>query len=256
MTEYEEARQLSNSGKFQLAADRFNVLALESHDPLEKANYLIEEAECYRLLGEFDKANACVVTAKELARHDTIASAQIEFFKATLLVTQGKRVEGLEVLSAILKGGSNIFEGEEGRELYEQIQMQRGFTSMHLARYEDARPLLEEVVSYQPSSEYRSDIHCQLGRCYSELELYALAREQFQLVQGLGVSDDWASTYHYYFGRTLYQLKDFAAAKRELLLCLQSGTDGPPQSYVYKMLAATYRKLGEDQQARLYEESA
>lgn len=257
VTSYQEARNLFSSGRFQTAADCFKLLAFESNDSLEKANYLIEEAECYRQLGEFGKASTCVGAAKELANSDVIASAQIAFFAATLLVTQGKRDEGLQAMSTILREYSNkLLAGEAGRELYQQIQMQRGFTLMHLARYKEARPLLEEVTSFQLPSECRTDVHCQLGRCYSELGLHSLAKAQFLLAQELGVSDEWASTYHYYFGYALYEVKDFTAAKRELLLCLQSGTDGPPQSYVYKLLAATYRKLGEPEQARLYEESA
>jgi tetratricopeptide (TPR) repeat protein len=255
VTSYEEARKLSGSGRFQMAADHFRRLAFESDDSMEKANYLIEEAECLRLLGEFEKASTCVLTAKELVRGDVIASAQVEFFAATLLLTQNQRDDGLQALSTILKEYSNKLEGEEGRDLYKQIQMQRGFTSMHLGLYEDARPILEEVSLFEPPSQHGNDVHCQLGLCYFELGLYTLAREQFYLVRELGVSDEWASTYHYYFGYVFYKVEDFAAAKRELLLCLQSGTEDPPQSSIYKLLAATYRKLGEPKQARLYEQS-
>jgi len=47
-TSYAEASKLSGAGKFQLAADSFRSLAAQSDEPLKKANYLIEEAECRR----------------------------------------------------------------------------------------------------------------------------------------------------------------------------------------------------------------
>jgi len=256
MTRYEEAQDLSRSGKFAAAANRFRILASESTDPLEKANYLIEQAECHRQLGDFGKASECVARAKVLSAGDVIASAQIDYFAAILLIGQGSREEGLQALSTILTEYSGNFHSEDGRELYEQIQVQRGFTMMHLERYQEARTVLEEATSFKLPREWQSDVHCHLGRCCFELGLYPLAKQQFQLVQELGVRDEWASTYHYYFGYALYEVKDFNAAKRELLLCLQSGTDGPPQSYIHKLLAATYRKLGEPERARLYENSA
>jgi tetratricopeptide (TPR) repeat protein len=253
---YEEALNLSSSGKFQAAADSFRLLALRSSNLLEKANYLIEQAECYRQLGQFEKAGACAISARELTNNDRIGSAQVEYFMATLLIAQEKREEGLLALSTILRDYSKELEcDDDGRELYEQIQMQRGFALMQLARFADARPPLEEVCLSQPG-KCHPDVLCHLGHCYVELGLYAVAREQFQLVGELGVTDLWAPAYHYYFGYALYELKDFAAAKRELLICLQSGTHGPPESYVFKLLAAVHRKLGEPEQARLYEKSA
>jgi tetratricopeptide (TPR) repeat protein len=255
MITYEEARALANSGNLQKASEHFKLLALQSMDSSEKANLLIEEAECLRQLGEFENASASVAEAKQLVSNDEISSDQIDYFAATLLISQGKHEEAVRALSIISKKYSTALDGE-GRELYEQIQIQRGFALMHLLRYADARAVLEEVVLFQLSSEYQSDVHTHLGSCYFELGLYSLAREQFQIVQTLGVSDEWAPTYHYEFGYALYELREFQAAKRELLLCLQSGTDGPPQSYVYKLLAATYRKLGEPEQARLYQEAA
>lgn len=255
-TSYTEASKLSNAGKFQLAADSFRSLASQSNDPLEKANYLIEEAECHRHLMEFDKAAQCVTKARELAGSDVIASLQIRYFDATLLISQDRRKEGLDVLSMILKHHSKDLQQGEGRELYEKIQKQRGFTLMHLERYADARPVLEEVAAFAVSSNRESDVQCHLGRCYFELRLYAEARLQFQQAEIIGISDEWDSTFHYYWGYALYEEGEFAAARRELLLCLQSGASGPPTSYVYKLLAAICRKVGDGKQARIYEKSA
>jgi tetratricopeptide (TPR) repeat protein len=255
MITYEEARALVSSGDCRKASEHFKLLATRSKDSAEKANFLIERAECLRQLGEFENASAAVVEAKQLVGNDEISSDQIDYLAATLLIPQGKYEEGVRALLIISKKYSNTLDGE-GRELYEQAQIQCGFGLMSLGRYADARIILEEVVSFGLPSEYRRDVHSQLGSCYFELGLYSLAREQFQEVQALGVSDEWAPAYHYEFGFTLYELSEFAAAKRGLLLCLQSGTHGPRQSYVYKLLAATYRQLGDPEQARLYQEAA
>lgn len=255
-TSYTEASNLSNAGKFQLAADSFKSLASHSKEPLEKANYLIEEAECHRQLREFERASECVTKARELASSDVIASLQIRYFEATLLISQDKCEEGLDVLSTILRDHSKELQHGEGCELYEEIQIQRGFTLMHLERYADARPLLEEATTFALPANRRSDVQCHLGLCYFKLGFYADASLQFQQAETIGISDEWVSTFHYYWGYTLYEVGEFAVARRQLLLCLQSGASGPPRSYAYKLLAAICRKAGDRKQARMYEKMA
>jgi tetratricopeptide (TPR) repeat protein len=255
-TSYQDALKLSNAGRFRLAADSFRALATRSSDSLENANYLIEEAECYRRLKEYDKAAKCAAEAKALAKSDAMSCIQIEYFEATLLISQEEREEALDMLSRLLRDHPTDLTEGEGRALYEQIQVQRGLTLMHLERYADASPLLEEAATFELPASCRSEVLCHLGRCCFELGRYADAREQFQLAEVLGISDEWAATCRYYLGYSLYELGDFTAAKRQLILCLQSGTDGLPRSYVYKLLAAVCRKLGEREEARTYEKLA
>ena len=253
---YAEASKLSHAGKFQLAADGFRSLASQCDDPLEKANYLIEEAECRRRLTEYNEASRCVAEARNLVGDNAISGMQITYFEARLLVSQDKREEALDILSKILKDHPTDLENGEGRELYEQIQVQRGFALMHLERYAEASPLLEEVATFKLPADWRSDVLCHLGRCYFEFRRYADAREQLRQAKVLGINDGWSATYHYYLGYSLYELEDFAAARRELVLCLQSETHGPPQSYVYRLLAAVCRKMGDREEARMYEKLA
>lgn len=252
-TSYMEASKLSSVGKFQLAADSFRSLASQSDEPLEKANYLIEEAECRRRLMEYNEASRCAAEAKNLVGDDVVSCMQITYFEARLLASQEKREEALDMLSRLLRDHQKDLTEGEGRELYEQIQTQRSFTLMHLERFAEARPLLEEVTTFELPTDWRSDARCQLGRCYFEFRRYADAREQFQAAEALGISDEWATTCRYYLGYSLYELGDFTAARRQLILCLQSGTDGPPRSYVYKLLAAVCRKLGDREQAGIYD---
>jgi tetratricopeptide (TPR) repeat protein len=255
-TSYQDALKLSSTGRFRLAADSFRALASRSNDSLDRANYLIEEAECHRRLMEYDEAAKCVANAKDLAKGDVLSCMQINYFEATLLIAQEKREDALDILSRLLRDHpKDLIEGE-GRELYEQIQVARGLTLMDLERYADASPLLEEAATFVLPAGCRSEVLCHLGRCCCELGRYADAREQFQLAELLGISDEWAATCRYYLGYSLYKLGDFPTARRQLILCLQSGTDGPPRSYVYKLLAAVCRKLGERKEARTYEKLA
>jgi tetratricopeptide (TPR) repeat protein len=183
-------------------------------------------------------------------------SAETDLSRATALLEQGHREEGLQALASILVKYEDWLKTAEGRPLYEAIQVQRAFSLMHLQRNLEAKPLLEEATQFELDTKVRSDVHCHLGRCYHELALYALAREQFDRAKALGVSEEWQAVFHYYYGYTLYELKEFQRAKREFILCLQSGPSGPEPSLRYSMLAAASRKLGEHSEAAAFEQRA
>ena len=228
----------------------------DRNDPLYRIAILLQDANRQQSAGHFRDAELSIVEARRLAQGNTQALAEIDFFCALSLLEQDKRNDGVQALSAMLTQHKTWFNAPEGRDLYELIQVQRALSLIHLERKEEARPLLEEAVTFQLDSEARSNVHCHLGRCYHEASLYTLAREQFERADALGVSEEWKPSFHYYYGYTLYELKEFQRAKREFILCLQSGSPGPEESLRYGMLAATTRKLGEHSEARSYEKKA
>ena len=199
-----------------------------------------------------------------IANHDDIIdqysmderSTEKDFLRATRLLEQGQREEGLHVLASLLVQHEDWLKTAKGRPIYEAIQVQRAFSLMHLQKNLEAKPLLEEATRFDLDRETGSDVHCHLGRCYHELALYPEARAEFERANALGVSEEWQPVFHYYYGYTLYELKEFRQAKREFILCLQSGPSGPEPTLRYSMLAAVSRKLGENSEARSYDEKA
>jgi tetratricopeptide (TPR) repeat protein len=251
----ERARELYESGKFQQAIPHLKELECQSEDSLEKAGYLLDEASCHAGSGDPVEAERCINSARKLVGADPLASAKIDFLAATLLIEDGQREQGLEALSKTLQDRCSWLESTEGQELYERIQIQRGFTLVHLSKGAEGCPILEEAIFFKSiDDETKSDVHCHLGRYCFEAREYRRAREHFLAAQKLGVSDEWEAIFHYYFGYTLYELKEFEAARRELILSCQAEPGGLPPSYKYKMLANICRKLGEYSRARLYDE--
>lgn len=231
-------------------------MASSDNDSLKKIGPLLEEATRFQEGGRFRDAELLIEEAGHLAGGNVQCRAEIDLFRATSLLKENRREEGLRNLSAMLIEYAEWIRSPEGRDMYDLVQLQRAFSLMHLEKYEEARPLLEEATAFQLDTEVQSDVRCHLGRCYHELSQYSLAKEQFECAHSLGVGEDWQSVFHYYFGYTLYELGDFQLAKREFILCLQSGPSSPDTSARYSMLAATSRKLGEHSEARFYAEKA
>jgi tetratricopeptide (TPR) repeat protein len=250
------ANELCRAGKFLEALDQFKVLEFQSADLSERAGYLVDQATCYHEIGNLSATEVCIAKAKELVSDDPLGLAQIEYVTAVFLIEEGKRELGLQVLSRIVRNYPAQFESKDARKLYERVQVQRAFTLMHLSKSDEARPLFEEALSFELERETECLVHCHLGHCYHELSQYPSSRDQFVLAETLGVPEDWEATFHYYFGYTVFKLNDYASARRHFIMCLQSGVPGPPQSFVYRMLADTCRKLGERRQATLYDKMA
>lgn len=225
-------------------------------DPLREVANLLEKATRHQENGLFRDAERLAVRAKEAAGANIQACAEIDLFQAILLLEERKTAEGTKKLSAMLIEYEDWFKGQDGRGVYERAQLERAFSLMHLEKYEEARPILEEAASFDLNREVRSDLHCHLGRCYHTLSQFGMAKAQFESADSLGVNEGWQSAFHYYFGYTLYELKDFNRAKREFILCLQSGASGPEEWMRYAMLAAASRKLGEHSEASEYDRMA
>jgi tetratricopeptide (TPR) repeat protein len=228
----------------------------DAGDPLNNVSRLLQEASRCQEEGRFRDAELRICEARRFAIGNVQASAEIDLFWAISLAEQDKKEQSLQALSSMLIEYDEWFKTLEGRDVYKHVQVQRAFSLIHLERNEEARPLLEEAETFQLDGEVQSNVHCHLGRCYHESSLYALAKSQFERADALGVTEDWQAAFHYYYGYTLYELKEFQRAKREFILCLQSGPDGPASSMRYSMLAAASRKLGEQDEARSYEEKA
>jgi tetratricopeptide (TPR) repeat protein len=173
------AHELCDSGKFADALELFKGLAFQSAYPVEEAGFLMDAATCYGEIRDLDQARICATKAKQLVEGDAMASAQIDFVVATLLIDEGKREQALEELTRLSKNYRSVLETGEGRQLHEEIETQRAYTLMHLAKYEEARPILEAAGSYELGNESKSRVCCHRGRCYVELGLYDAAREQF-----------------------------------------------------------------------------
>jgi tetratricopeptide (TPR) repeat protein len=228
----------------------------DAEDLLQRVADLLESANSCQRQEHSGDADSLIAKAKQLAAGNQNASAMVDLFCATTLLEQGIPEQGLQALASMLTEHREWLATDEGREMYEFIQVQRAFSLVHLGKILEARPLLEQSTQFELNGEVRSDVHCHLGRCYHELGLYKLAREQFERANTLGVSEEWQPVFHYYYGYTLYELKEFQRAKREFTLCLQSGSSGPEPTLRYAMLAAVSRKLGEHAEAAAFEQQA
>ena len=107
-------------------------------------------------------------------------SAETDFFRATRLLEQGQREEGLQALASLLEQHEGWLKTRVGRPLYEAIQVQRAFSLMHLQKNSEAKPLLEEATISMLTSK--------LGAMFIVILGAAITNSVFTLKQGHSLS--------------------------------------------------------------------
>ena len=163
MESRESADKLCVAGNFPEALEHYRRLESESTGASEKAGYLVDQATCHHELGNLREVKECITRARELVKQDRLASAQIDYAVAIFLLEEEKSEQGLRALSQIVQDYMDQFNSEEGRKLYERIQVERAFTLMHLSKNLEARPLLEKALAFELECDTRVRVHCHLG---------------------------------------------------------------------------------------------
>lgn len=120
-------------------------------------------------------------------------------------------------------------------------------------RFEEAAPLLGEVLAFQIKTDDHNTAVANLGICYSRLGRYeeavALLLESLQL----GLTIDWQGQAHCQLGIAYAHLRRFNEAKKELLVCEENLTEYQlPLAIVYGWLHRACRGLGQTAEAEHY----
>ena len=227
------------------ALQEIEVLLGTSSDQEDRLYLLFSRASCYGILGNFEEARRHLTFALR-ERPDESSQTTFDCMHGILAQTEKKYAEALNRLTAALKAHSETIKGAEFRFLYEDIQTRRAFLSVTLSKFQDAVPLLRESLSFDLSTELRSDVFASLGLCYVELKDYEASRDCFLQSIELGLTKEWKWKGPFYLGVACYYTSMLGEAKREFERCEELATEHPlPIIDVYGWLSSTRKGLGE-----------
>jgi tetratricopeptide (TPR) repeat protein len=251
---YNRAIELRDSGIVSQALAEIHELAETSSNPDEKAILLANEVVCLRLMGQFEKAWEPLKQAYSLLSESSPTFPFIGFHEARLLFDQHRGEEALKKVEWLLSHCASTLQLPESRADLENIRILQATLLVQLNRSAEARPILEEAVSYDSQRE-RAAYY--LGRCYLDLGMFEEAKQRFQEALNLGLEGDLALKAHYMLGTVYFKLGSYAWAKQEFETCLSFGEDhDPSRRNIYGWLAATCQALGEREGAANYEKLA
>jgi tetratricopeptide (TPR) repeat protein len=253
--QFEHAVALRDVGHVEEAAKVFAVLTSQATDPQEKASLLLNEARCYRSLGRLADARERLSCALRIAPRTHLV-LYLEHEEATLVWHEGDRHKALSMVERLISHYGSVLAASEHRVLYEQVHTSRGMLLTELGKYRDARPQLEECLSFDPRTTEMAAVLYYLGLCSLKLGRAEDAKGRFQQVLRDYPETDCTAMAHLHLGTIYFDEAAYAKAQMEFESCLACEKEGPPKQYLYKWLAVTAKTLGMKEDAERYDKLA
>jgi tetratricopeptide (TPR) repeat protein len=249
----ESALQSKNPVLAREALRKIDLLLTSAIDANERVYLHFTKSSLYGILRNFEKAREELCLAVEQKPKDPNAQLTFEFNSALLYQQEGNYSEALGKFHSVMLGNRQKLNQPELRFMYEDIQQRRAFLSVTLRQFQEAIPLLREIVSFDLDKEVRSDALASLGLCYLEVQQWDSAKDYFLQARALGVTKEQEKTFHFYLGIAYFYKEAFDEAKREFEICEKhAGEYQLPTLDVYTWLSCVSRRLGDTAEAERY----
>lgn len=235
------------------ALREIDLFLAATSDLNERTYLLLSKSSCYGILGNFKEAREQLSLVLQENPEDPDTRLSCEFHGALLYQREGNYREAFKRLSAVVSRYAQRLTRAELRFMYEDIQQRRAFLSVTLSQFQDAIPLLREIVSFDLEKELRSEALGSLARCYLEMREWELAKDYFLQANAMGVTKEHEKTFHFYLGIAYFYTEAFIEAKREFEICEQRADEYQlPILDVYDWLSAVSKRLGETAASERY----
>jgi tetratricopeptide (TPR) repeat protein len=230
---------------------------LRSTESLQKrASLLFGKAVLYGVLKRFDDARKQMNITLQEAPEDCLTRLMFDFISGDLDDDEGKPKEAYEHLTEALAKHAKYLDDPANRIFYESAQMRRGFSLFLLNRFEEAVPILQQVLSFKLLPSKRSAVLARLGLCYGELKEWQKARDCLEEACKIGVTSESAWQVHYGLGVVYAYLRLLSESKREFQMCEEHMEEyaayGLQVLKVYDWLSRICKALGEKAEAEHY----
>ena len=180
-----------------------------------------------------------------------------DFSEAEMRWEEKRLDESLWTLDNILRRYSALLRTPDFRDLYEQVQFRRGILLTGFSRPGEARPLLEEALSFDPGLVDMRQARYYLGVALFHVGEKKAAKARFLEVLP-GSDDDYCTILaRYYLGIIYAEEGAYAKALLEFEhVEAYASLAHISKDKIYGWLARTYRLLGNSGQAQRYEKLA
>ena len=252
--------ELRDSGRVEEALEESRTILPLLVNADERAGMLANMLTCCLLLGRIDEARDMLNQLHQLKISDLETRLNAEFCEAWFLVEEGKLEEGLREFVAILERHGTVLHNKRFCYIYEDVQYRRALALVGLREFAEAIPILEEAILF-PSLRRAADAqqaHFALGICYEETKAADLAKREFLCVINLDLKNDLEERARYRVAILYFKSHGFAQARQQLEMILSNYANGGvvPRKYVYEQLSYVCRHLGDNENAKRYDDLA
>jgi tetratricopeptide (TPR) repeat protein len=235
------------------ALREIDLLLGSTPDPNERVYLLFSKSSCYGILGNFEEARNQLSLALEQEPEGPNTRLTVDLYEGLRCQQEGNYREAHDRFSAALSKHTQRLNQPELRFMYEDIRQRRAFLSVTLRQFQDAIPLLREILSFDLEKETRSEALASLGLCYLELRDWESAKKYFLQASAIGVTKEREKTFHFYLGIAYFYTEALIEAKREFEICEGRASEYElPTFDVHAWLSSVCKRLGETSESERY----
>ena len=143
-----------------------SLLSNTSTNEEERQYLLFSRASCYVLLRDFTNARHALSLALQDCPDSPDTRATFDYFQGLILQAEGKDEEAFRTFSTCLS--KHRYTWREWQDVHQDIQARRAFLAVTLGKFEEAIPLLDQVLSFETTQKVKGDALAALGLCYLE----------------------------------------------------------------------------------------
>ncbi len=235
-------------GEFEQALAAFCSLECHTGSSRELAAILLNEAQCYRMLGFFEKAHMCCDRALHLSHGNDEDTVNAWIVKTDVLVDENRLADAQSVIEASLRRYPTVNQNEQLRRKADILTRQ--------GQEAEAIPILTRLLEAPGLEEPEiATIHHTLGVSYGTLGELREGAHHLLKAQSLQLPQSYLASNSFWLASVIAKQADFRTAKKHLLNALaqakHSNTD--LLADIYESLANVSRELGDDTDAAMYD---
>jgi tetratricopeptide (TPR) repeat protein len=243
-----------NTTRLDSAADHFyagdsytalveiRALFKETIDPAERLDLLCLEVDWLCKLGRIAEARQRFDAGKRGLQLTNHLLQEAEYYEARLLGLEGKYREALSILDRLWQDYQQYRHDPAFIEICQSIQYLRGMLLAFMEKYEEACPLLEELVVSQIYKEPQFYYYLGLSliRCGKFEKAQSVILEGFNV----GYGEAFEDAARFALGVIYYEIGATAKALREFETCVDRiGTSNIPKKQFFEYLIRTAEAL-------------
>jgi len=255
MEAFREALELGYGGQQPRALELLEKLLQEIQDDEHRGLIMLYQALFLGHISRLAEARERLRGVSKLWDGTPEHQARIRAFDGMLDEASGNALGALKKLNGILKEYRSLWNTDELRALYEEIQFTRGRLLVTTGDCRLALAVLEETLTFgRPKS---GELYANIGLCYFEAQKWEKAEEMLALALSHNLHPDYGSFAHYYLGRIFYLKGALAKAVKEFEVALsESQKAGTSPKLIYDALAKSSHYLGLSEEASRYDQLA
>ncbi|MFZ0978205.1 MAG: tetratricopeptide repeat protein [Candidatus Acidiferrales bacterium] len=237
------------------AVSRLHALLHETPSDEERGWIELYEARFLAQLLRVTEAKEQLAHLSRMWKSTPEHDAQIAVAYALMHEMEGNPSQTLRELDRVAKKYSASWEQPGARDLYEEIQANRGRLLVGEGRHEEALPLLEETLAFERDKP--GQFYYNLGYCYFKAKEWDKSEQWLKEALRRDLHPAIASATHYYLGRLEYAKGSYARAIKEFELAVTYALQAKrPPEVIYAEMAKAYGHLGMPEERSRYNDMA